>query len=149
VKHSVEARNLLEGGIVPADRIDGVEFVGKMFRHEGAESSELRKQIRGDETRPAVLRSAVHHPVPRRVQVPVQGILVQPFQDDLQGRSVVREVPLLFDQACAVRVPGVEETSGETDPLDFASEGQRLPLSHPVQGKLDAGRTAVDRQDPF
>ncbi len=91
------------------------------------------------------MQAAMHHPMPHRGQAGFS--LLQPLQEFIQRRRVIREMRMLLGENLTLAVLDLKMAGGQPDPLDARRQLQRLVFAREEQRDLQARRTAVDRQD--
>ena len=147
VKGGVEARDL--GGSrehLPEDMHD-LELRHEVLRIELAQAAELLLDLRSEQHRVGEAGSPVDQPVADAVDAEAAGVVGEPVEEAVRRRHVVRDAErvvekdpagLVLHQAAPLRLP---------DALAPRRQQSTLVLAEAVHGKLNAGRSAVDREE--
>jgi hypothetical protein len=88
-----------------------------------------------------VVAAVIDKPMADGVQLDARSTTSEPFEKSTESGILVREIYVLLFTL------GAEDAVGETDPVEFAREQQHFGSPHVVKRKLEAGRSAVDRQN--
>jgi hypothetical protein len=146
VERRVEARDLGQGRVEPAERLDEVDLPRQVLRVVRADPPKLGEQVVGDGLRLEIPAAAVDHAVPDRRECGEPHLAIDPLDQQPRGRPMVR----CLDRGLADRAAdadGGQPRAGQADPLDPARGPPRGRVGPIEQRELQAGRPAVDRQD--
>jgi hypothetical protein len=128
-----------------AERLDQVDFAGQMIRVIRADAMQFIQQFLGNQLGRGVLH-AVDDTVPHSPDR-LESILFEPINQKIRCRFVIGGGETAAVRLMPGRVSERQTRPAQADAINLSIEPSLQWFADLVQGKPDARRTAIDRQD--
>ena len=148
MKGRVEARDLRQIGELAGERFEQGDFARQMGRIQRAQTPQLGDHFRRNPLGINKTLAAVHDAMSDGADFILAQMLPQPVDQLTDGLGVIAGGNRHLAERLAKCIAGAEHRLllADPDPFHLAGQYATRRLARREQGELDAGRTAVDRQ---